>query len=123
MADSLPALGAPVSFIVEHSEAVGPMPMAEIVASIRAGERDAHSLVWWAGAPDWEFFDGNEELVALVDQTDAPISPKTEIFEPDAVPVTAESPPSLTGLFSAVARQENGLSSKESLPSLSLIHI
>lgn len=116
MADTLPALGAPVSFVVEKSEAVGPIPMAEIVASIRTGERDAHSLVWWAGAPDWQFFDSNEELVALVDQSDAAISPKTEVFEPDASPATAEQPPSLTGLFSAVARQENGLSSKESVP-------
>lgn len=115
MADSLPALNAPVSFIVQNNEAIGPMPMEHIIAGVRHGEQDAHSLVWWAGAGDWTHFDSHPDLMELVRQPESPRPLTTEIVEPgDTAAVAVESPPSLTGLFSASAREENGLQGSES---------
>ena len=47
----LPDFDDPVSFVIDESEPVGPMPLGVIVASIRSGDRDPDSLVWWAAVP------------------------------------------------------------------------
>ena len=111
MADALPRLLDDVSFVVEGREAVGPQPLAEIVRSIRTGERNAHSLVWWANASGWQFFDEHPNLLELL-SVEQQSSLRTEILEPEDsdLPVVVKQPPSIEGLFSANARKENGLS-------------
>ena len=95
----LPDFDDPVSFVIDQSEPVGPMPLGVIVASIRSGDRDPDSLVWWAAAPEWIPFSQHSQLVAMLDEA------STTTTEVDAVEAAEEvdAGAKLTGLFSAPA--------------------
>ena len=129
MADALPELDSHVSFVVDGNEATGPMALREIVRSIASGERERNSLVWWDGASEWRLFDGHPDLVELLeesrssDDSDPLIQPPIEIVQPTSSvsPAVVASPPSLSGLFSASAREVNGLSEERSVPRQSAV--
>lgn len=92
----LPDFDDPVSFVIDESEPVGPMPLGVIVASIRSGDRDPDSLVWWAAVPEWIPFSQHSQLVAMLDEANATA---TEVDAVEEVDAGAK----LTGLFSAPA--------------------
>ncbi len=135
MTEQLPDLDVNSTFVVVDDLPVGPMPMRAVLQSVRDGERIAHSLVWWDGLPDWLFIDEHAVLQILLAapsgtnaQADAtaPIAASTAPESP-ASPSNVSAPEqkqepkrSLTGLFSADAREGNGLSGSTVAPSIAM---
>lgn len=117
MTIQLPDLDVDSTFVVLDELPVGPLPMREVLQSIRTGERTPHSLVWWDGLGDWLFVDEHPELKALLDapaeaELESPVYP-TEVSEPAQ---SHDPKRSITGLFSANAREENGLNGVSMVP-------
>ncbi|MEM9131324.1 MAG: DUF1349 domain-containing protein [Actinomycetota bacterium] len=63
---SLPPSTAPAVFVADGTEQVGPMPLDDVVASVRSGQRPPTVQVWWEGCPGWLPFNSRPDLMALV---------------------------------------------------------
>jgi len=115
---TLPDLDANETFVVVDGNAVGPVPLREVIRAVHDSEFPRHCLVWWSGAADWQFLDEHPDLVVLL-ETEVDTGSQLSSSETHNLPVRASAgdevddalldPPTLSGLFSAYAREENGL--------------
>lgn len=84
MSGQLPDLDEMVSFAVDNGAQAGPFAMRAIIDTIRLGQRDPNTLVWWAGEADWVPFSSVSGLMTLLQ--DAP----TDQLPPPPEPVAPE---------------------------------
>ncbi len=52
--------------MIDGADQVGPMPLDDVVASIRSGQRLPSVQVWWDGCPGWFPFDSRPDLAAMI---------------------------------------------------------
>lgn len=76
-----------VSFAVDNGAQAGPYPMRSIIESIRLGQRDPGTLVWWAGEGDWVPFNSVDSLMELLQGLPADDQPPPPGDDAEAIPL------------------------------------
>ena len=93
---ALPPSDAPAVFVVDGGQQAGPITIDALVDSIRSGQRDTSTMVWWDGVAEWFPFNSHPGLTGLLgggSEPPAPVPPPPSASPMQTeVPVQAEAP-------------------------------